>query len=88
MSVLDAVQRVLADAGEPLHYKEITRRIVSEGLWQPGGQTPEATVAAQLSVEIRHRGDSSRFKRLRPGVFALTDGAAPTGGCPGRRRFS
>jgi hypothetical protein len=30
MSILTAVETVLADAGEPLHYKEITKRLLSQ----------------------------------------------------------
>ncbi|HBJ34514.1 MAG TPA: restriction endonuclease [Planctomycetaceae bacterium] len=70
-SVLDAVKKVLAKAGEPLHYKEITRRIITDGYWDSNGKTPEATVNAQLSTDIKNLGKESKFTRLRPGVFAL-----------------
>lgn len=69
-TVLQAAQSVLAKAGTPLHYKEITRRILAEGLWAPKGKTPEATVNAQLSVAIGKGGDSI-IERVSAGTFAL-----------------
>jgi len=58
-TVVDAIQQVLADAGEPLHYREITQRVLSQGLWSSEGKTPEATVNAQLAHSIKHEGDAS-----------------------------
>ncbi|HLM58829.1 MAG TPA: HTH domain-containing protein [Pyrinomonadaceae bacterium] len=71
MGVLTAVQTVLAEAGEPLHYKEITKRLLNRGLWTTTGQTPDATVNAQLAVDIKRRGKASNFRRADKGVFAL-----------------
>ena len=72
-TVLQAAQTVLAKAGTPLHYREITKRILADGLWHAKGKTPEATVNAQLSVAIS-KGDGSIFERTGPGTFALRDG--------------
>lgn len=72
-TVLQAAQTVLAKAGTPLHYRDITTRILAEGLWQPKGKTPEATVNAQLSVAIS-KGDGSIFERTGPGIFTLREG--------------
>ena len=33
MNALDAAAKVLQGAGGPLHYREITRRILSSGRW-------------------------------------------------------
>lgn len=33
MGLLDAAKAVLADAGEPLHVTELTRRMVDRNLW-------------------------------------------------------
>jgi restriction system protein len=71
MSVLISIAKVLGDAGEPLHYKEITKRLLQQGLWSTTGQTPEATVNAQLAVDIKRRGEASLFQRADKGVFAL-----------------
>jgi restriction system protein len=71
MNVLTAVETVLTDAGEPLHYKEITKRVLQRGLWATTGQTPDATVNAQLAVDIKQRGETSVFNRTDKGIFAL-----------------
>ena len=71
MRAIDAVAAVLAEAAGPLHYREITERMLSKGLWNSGGKTPEATVNARLAVDIRDQGAASRFVRVSSGRFAL-----------------
>ena len=70
-TAIDAIHRVLAEAKEPLHYREITRRILKEGYWQTDGKTPEATISAQITVSINKRGGGSPFRRVGRGVFEL-----------------
>ncbi len=62
---------MLKEAGEPLHYGEITRRVLEGGFWSTTGKTPEATVNPQLAVDIKRRGEQSLFRRTEQGVFAL-----------------
>lgn len=71
MDSLDATQKVLKDAAEPLHYLEITKRILEQGLWHTEGKTPEATINARIAVDIKKFGEISRFIRTGPGTFAL-----------------
>jgi restriction system protein len=71
MNSLDAAKAVLQKAEKALHYKEITRRMLDQGLWETKGKTPEATVNARLAVEIKKNGTESTFQRTKPGVFAL-----------------
>jgi restriction system protein len=74
MSVLTAVQAaeiVLREADEPLHYGEITRRMLARGLWSTQGKTPDATINARLGTDIKQHGVASRFQRTGPGLFAL-----------------
>lgn len=73
MTVLDAVFTVLKETKEPLHYIEITKRILDRNLWKPEGKTPEHTVNAQLVVDINKRGDRSKFRRYGPGIYGLAD---------------
>lgn len=79
MNVLDAVHRALSEAGQPLHYRDITKRVVAGGLWTPKGRTPQATVNAQLSADIKRQGSSSRLRRVKAGVFALNESAPDPG---------
>ncbi len=71
MDALTAVETALTQANEPLHYREITRRILEQGLWQTEGHTPEATINARLAVDIQRGGAQSHFQRTAAGIFAL-----------------
>jgi len=75
MSSLSAAEKVLKGAGKPLHYREITRRMLDLGLWATEGKTPEATVNARLATDIKHNGQNSIFQRLGRGVFGLREWA-------------
>lgn len=55
ITLLDAAHEVLAEAGEPLHYKDLTRRIIESGRWQSAGQTPEHSLNAQVGTDIKQR---------------------------------
>ena len=70
MSILDDTYRVLLEAGEPLHYREITQRVIAGG-WVTEGRTPWDTMNAALAVDVKQRGAVSRFVRTAPGMFAL-----------------
>ncbi len=74
ITAFDAIVQVLEDSSGPLHYREITRRILKRGLWNPSGKTPEATIAAQLSVDINRTDRPSQVCRIRPGVYSLARG--------------
>lgn len=79
ISALDAALKVLQDEGKPLHYQEITRRVLSAGLWKTAGKTPAATINAQLATNIKRNGLASAFRRAGRGIFALNaDRADPT----------
>jgi restriction system protein len=83
-SALDAARQVLTQEGGPLHYKEITHRALASRCWQPSGKTPEATLNAQLAVNIKKLGDASPFRRVRPGVFALAGAPIPADMTPAK----
>jgi hypothetical protein len=62
---------ILRGSGEPLHYEEITRRALEQGLIETSGSTPEATMNAQIAVDIKNQKERSPFIRVKPAVFAL-----------------
>ncbi|WP_139556097.1 HTH domain-containing protein [Methylotetracoccus oryzae] len=66
-----AIDKVLSSSPTPLHYNEITERIISEGLRRNLGATPAATVNAQISASIKHDGLSSQYIRVSKGTFAM-----------------
>jgi hypothetical protein len=66
-----AIITVLTESAEPLHYHEITERIMTRGLKTTSGATPDATVNAQISASIKHDGTESPFLRVAKGTFTL-----------------
>jgi restriction system protein len=71
VTTLEAILKVLQEAGTPLHYREITKRVLAAGLWKTEGKTPDATINARLAVDVKKNGRASAFRRVGPGVFAL-----------------
>lgn len=78
MNRFEAAKKVLADAGKPLHYNEITKRMLERGLWTSNGATPAATVNAAIAVDIQQHGSAATFARAAPGVFGLRAWNTPT----------
>ena len=78
MQLKEAIEKILADAGRPLHYKEITDIALRRKLINPTPR-PAATVSARLSTEMK-KGSESVFIKVpgRPGMYALKNvGGAP-----------
>lgn len=63
---------VLHKAGEPLHAKEIARRVIESGRTRLGGKTPEQTITAMLAVGSKPGGP---FARVDKGTYALANAA-------------
>lgn len=66
-----AIITILTESKEPLHYHDITERILTRGLKSTTGATPDATVNAQISASIKHDGTASPFLRVAKGTFTL-----------------
>ncbi len=69
MTYLDAANKILKQAGEPLHYRQITERALTQGLIQPSGLTPDATMASRLYTDSKQ--EDSLFVRAGRGMFGL-----------------
>jgi restriction system protein len=66
---------VLRAAGEPLHTKEVAKRVIESGRCSRlKGKTPEATIAAILVVGAKPGGP---FKRVEKGTYTIAE-LAPT----------
>lgn len=70
-SFKDVAFKVLQDAGKPLHSKTITDIALQQGLLNTAGNTPWATMNAQLVVDINKNGEASRFVKTSPSTFYL-----------------
>lgn len=71
MNFLDCAYDILKKADNPLHYTEITRRALANGILDTKGQTLEATMGSRLYVDTKR--SESRFRRVRRGVFRLAE---------------
>ena len=67
----EAIDKVLCSSPTPLHYNEITERIISEGLRENLGATPAATVNAYISSSIKREGEDSPYLRVAKGMFTM-----------------
>lgn len=62
MNTRDAAKKVLKEAGIPLHIEEITKQILQSDLCpRLQGETPSATVAASIYVDIKKNDTKSDF---------------------------
>ena len=67
MSWEEAIRKVLIEAGEPMHYKDITRTIIEKRYRLNFGDTPERTVSNRLTT------NPELFKRVGRGVYELVE---------------
>ena len=65
MSWVEAIRKVLVEAGVPMHYKDITRTIKEKKYRLNFGDTPEMTVSNRLTT------NPDLFKRVEKGVYGL-----------------
>jgi hypothetical protein len=72
LSGLDAAAQILAKAKEPMGCKDLVKQAKADGLWSPGGKTPQATLYAAIIREIAKKGKDARFKKVSRGRFQLT----------------
>jgi len=73
----DAAEKILEQFSnkKPMHYRNITKKALELGLIRTVGQTPEATLHAQIGTEIERmtkRGETPRFIRYSKGLAGLS----------------
>ena len=67
----EAIDKVLGASSAPLHYNEITARIIANQFRTNLGATPAATVSAQISSSIKRDGNDSPYVRVAKGTYTL-----------------
>lgn len=70
-SFKDIAYQILKETGKPLHSKEIAQIALEREWLKTAGKTPEATMNAQLIVDINSKKDKSRFVKTAPSTFGL-----------------
>jgi len=68
-----AIEQVLRESSAPLHYEDITERIIADALRMNTGATPAATVSAHISASIKREGVHSPYVRVAKGTYTLRD---------------
>ncbi len=63
--------QILEEAGKPLHSNEITKIALKRGWLKTAGKTPEATMSAQLIVDVNEKADESIFVKVGPSTYGL-----------------
>src|ERR1035437_5450155 len=63
--------QILTEAKKPLHSREITEIALKRDLLQTSGKTPQASMNAQLVMDIVRNKDKSPFTKTAPSVFAI-----------------
>lgn len=71
MSWREAIEKVLNEEGRPMHYAEISEKVLSRGYYKTDGATPDATVNAQIATSLKYEGEKSPFVRVGRGLYAL-----------------
>ncbi len=84
MKYLEAACEVLRQEGRPLHLKEIVRRAVKQKLIETRNPTPHHALGAQIGVEIRKKGEGSRFVKdeAAKATYGLRNYSAPASAEP------
>jgi hypothetical protein len=62
---------ILTKAGKPLHYKEITRLALEKGILETEGATPDASMNAQIVLDIKRKSKLSEFIKTAPSTYAI-----------------
>lgn len=80
MGFVEAAKQVLADAGRPLTYREITKKAQESKLLESRGQTPEISMHVMLSQHIkkaRAAGETPDLVKTGRGEFYLLQVGEP-----------
>lgn len=78
LSFVEAAYQILKRKGHSLSAEEITSAALSGGLISTSGKTPSATMSAQLYMDIKNKGNVSRFVKAEKGKFALKEWPGPS----------
>jgi restriction system protein len=65
-----AAREALKEVGHPLHYTDITEIALQSGYLESAGRTPQNTMRARLSVDVRDNPDTL-FVQVAPGVYGI-----------------
>lgn len=73
-----AIEKVLSEAPGAIHYKDLTDKIIEEGLRTSLGATPRATVSAFLTTALNREGTKCPWRKIGKGLYIWKTKAAIT----------
>ena len=73
MTLAEAAYQVLKQAGKPLSANQIASLALEQGMISTTGKTPSATMSARLYVDVKRKGNDSKFTKVSEGKFALRE---------------
>ncbi len=76
---LEAARTVLEEMKVPMHFKKITELAIQKRYLRSRGKTPEWTMGARLSVDVKEKGSRSEFNRIGSGRYGLRKWKRGTG---------
>ncbi|MFA6545182.1 MAG: HTH domain-containing protein [Limisphaerales bacterium] len=82
LSWREAIVEVLRIVGKPMSSADIVAAIKKRGLRNVTGNTPEATVGAQIYISIKKGGKCSPFVQISPNVFRFKEPSKIVGYVP------
>ncbi len=71
MSTLLVVEEVLRERGTPMVVREIV--VAAAERLPTKSRTPDTVVARDLAMDIKRRGEASKFTRVSPGKYTLRE---------------
>ena len=67
----EAAITVLTQQGQPMHYKDITRLALEQGILETDGATPDASMNTQIITDIKKNGTAASFIKTAPSTYAI-----------------
>ena len=64
-----AIDKVLSEAPGAMHYRDLTDKIIADGLRSSLGATPAGSVSVELNVAIKKEGDKCPFQKIGRGLY-------------------
>lgn len=74
---LNAAYLVLKDSDRPMSADDITQKALDQGFLKTRGATPAATMSASLYVDIKRKGEASKFMQTGSNQFSLNSNWEP-----------
>ncbi len=69
LSFKSAALKILQETRHPMSVSEIYKAATEQNLIKTSGETPEATMGAQIYTDIKKNGDKSPFVKVGKGIF-------------------